>query len=51
MSVSHLLDPLPTEIHVFTALEAGAPLLIGTRDKRMWSITDKGIAAKAPIKD
>jgi hypothetical protein len=30
--VTHLLDPIPTEIHVFTALAAGLPVFVGTED-------------------
>ena len=51
MFVTHLLDPVPTEIHVFTALEAHAPLFVGTGGKRMWSISDQGIKAEAPRRD
>lgn len=36
--VTHLLDPVPTELHVFTSYTARLPLIVGTRDKRLWSI-------------
>ena len=32
--VTHLLDPVPTEIHVFTALASGLPVAVGTGEKR-----------------
>ncbi len=42
--VTHLLDPIPTEIHVFTALAAGLPVFVGTHDpERVWEVTGKGI--------
>jgi hypothetical protein len=41
--VTHLLDPLPTEIHVFTALSAGKPLYVGAGD-RIWNVTGEAIA-------
>jgi hypothetical protein len=43
--VSHLLDPLPTEIHVFTAIAAGLPLYVGiTEPRRTYRVTGEGIA-------
>ena len=36
--VSHLLDPVPTEIHVFTSLTAGVPLFVGIRN-RVFAVT------------
>ncbi|UZK64800.1 hypothetical protein [Sphingomonas sp. M1-B02] len=51
MFVSHVLDPIPTEIHVFSALAARVQLVVGTSDKRLWSISDKGIKAEQPLKD
>ncbi|HEX8257812.1 MAG TPA: hypothetical protein VF589_09265 [Allosphingosinicella sp.] len=42
LMVTHLLDPLPTEIHVFTALSAGKPLYVGAGD-RVWSVTGEAI--------
>lgn len=35
---TQLLDPVPTEIDVFTMLAAGLPLYIGTPDQRIWVI-------------
>jgi hypothetical protein len=38
-NVSHLLDPVPTEIHVFTMLAARLPIyVITTQNKRGWAI-------------
>lgn len=38
--VTHLLDPVPTEIHVFSSLAAGLPIAVVTRQgKRAW-VTD-----------
>lgn len=36
--VSHLLDPVPTEVHVFTSLTAGVPLFVGIRS-RVFAVT------------
>ena len=38
MVVSHLLDPVPTEIHVFSSLAAGLPVAVVTSDKRVWMV-------------
>jgi hypothetical protein len=39
MVVSHLLDPIPTEIHVFSSLVIDLPLVVvTTRNKRGWRI-------------
>jgi hypothetical protein len=35
---TQLLDPIPTEIAVFTMFAAGLPLYIGTPDGRLWSL-------------
>lgn len=40
--VTHLLYPMPTEIHVFIALSAGVPLYVGAGD-RVWSVTGEAI--------
>ncbi len=42
--VTHLLDPLPTEIHVFTAMAAKVPITVGIGDPlRAWEVTGNGI--------
>ena len=42
IAVTHLLDPIPTEIHVFTALSSGLDVYVGTRD-RNWIVSCNGI--------
>ncbi|PCD02000.1 hypothetical protein COC42_10945 [Sphingomonas spermidinifaciens] len=37
--VSHLLDPVPTELHVFSSLAARLPVLVIAPDKRIWAVT------------
>jgi hypothetical protein len=40
VGVTHLLDPLPTEIHVFLSLWMNRPLLVATGEPdRLWTIT------------
>jgi hypothetical protein len=36
--VTHLLDDIPTEAHVFWSLWAGKPMYVGTPDRRIWAI-------------
>lgn len=38
MFISHLLDPIPTEIHVFMSIWIGMPVFVGTPDRRVWSV-------------
>jgi hypothetical protein len=39
MMFTHLLDPQPTEVHVFVSLYARQPMLIATVDnRRMWTV-------------
>ncbi|MES2339430.1 MAG: hypothetical protein V4537_15165 [Pseudomonadota bacterium] len=40
--VSHVLDPVPTETHVFTSLSAGLPLFVGAGGK-VWSVNGRTI--------
>ncbi len=43
--VTHLLDPLPTETHVFTSMAAGVPLAVGTsKTGRLWQVSGGGIS-------
>lgn len=42
MVVSHLLDPVPTEIHVFTSLTAGKPVYVVTRTG-LWHVNGPAI--------
>ena len=46
MFITHLLDPVPTEIHVFTALTAHQPVGVGTMDKRLWWVTGEAIEVR-----
>lgn len=37
--ITHLLDPIPTEIHVFLSIWIGLPVFVGTRDPhRVWEV-------------
>ena len=36
--ITHLLDPIPTEIHVFSMYAAGRAVAVGTADMRVWAI-------------
>ena len=36
--ITHLLDPVPTEIHFFSAMAARKPIYVGIKD-RMWAVT------------
>ncbi|MBV9883174.1 MAG: hypothetical protein JO276_09210 [Sphingomonadaceae bacterium] len=37
--ITHLLDPIPTEIHVFMSLSIGLPVYVGTANpQRIWSV-------------
>ena len=42
LAVTHLLDPLPTEIHVFTSLSAGKPVYVMTK-KGVWQVNGAAI--------
>jgi len=45
VAVTHLLDPLPTEIHVFLAIWTGHPLVVVAGDpQRLFAVTANGIA-------
>ena len=39
MMITHLLDPRPTEVHVFWSLWAGKPMFVGT-STGLWKIED-----------
>ena len=40
LGITHLLDPVPTEIHVFSSLAAQLPLFVGTENGRTWEIEE-----------
>ncbi len=44
MFLTHLLDPIPTEIHVFMSIWIGLPVMVGTIDRRIWSVEGSGIS-------
>jgi hypothetical protein len=45
MTVSHLLDPTPTEVHVFSSLAARMPVIVATTSNRsVWAIENGTIA-------
>lgn len=48
LSVTHLLDPIPTEIHVFLSIWMGLPLYVGAGD-RVWEVTGERIAFVADM--
>ncbi|MDY0959722.1 hypothetical protein SOM26_13590 [Sphingomonas sp. CFBP8993] len=41
--VNHLLDPVPTEIHVFASYSVLAPIFVLTPDKRVWQVRGRDI--------
>jgi hypothetical protein len=41
--VSHLLDPVPTEMHVFSSFAAGLPIYVSTENGRVWAVNAAGI--------
>jgi hypothetical protein len=45
--VSHLLDPVPTEIHVFASYNLRMPVFVGTPDKRVWEVQGSNISLSA----
>lgn len=48
--LTHLLDPHPTEIHVFTSLAAHYPIFVGTSDQQVWSVEGTRITRLDPKK-
>jgi hypothetical protein len=49
VGVTHLLDPHPTEIHVFLSRLIGRPLLVATGEpQRVWLVTGERIAEVRP---
>ena len=52
IGVTHLLDPTPTEIHMFLAQLVGRPLLVATGEpQRIWLVTGDRIAEIQPQAD
>lgn len=49
IGVTHLLDPMPTEVHVLVAALTGRPLLVATGEpQRIWLVTGDRIAEVRP---
>lgn len=48
--ITHLLDPVPTEIHVFSSLVARVPVLVGTKDGRVWGVAGSTIRLLTQVK-
>ena len=45
LAITHLADPLPTEVHVFLSLLTGRPLVVVADDpQRLFQVTGEGIA-------
>jgi len=49
LMITHSLDPVPTEIHVFTALSAHLPIAVATSAQRVWWVTGTSIEVR-PLK-
>ncbi len=43
-TITHLLDPTPTEIHVFTSLASKMPIFVGTNE-RIWAVEGNRISS------
>lgn len=50
IAVTHLLDPLPTEIHVFLSLWMNRPLVVVTGEDRSWAVARGRIARVPPAR-
>lgn len=48
--ITHLLDPTPTEIHVFTSLASGMPIYVGTKNQRIWAVEGGSVRSIDPKK-
>jgi len=46
--VNHLLDPVPTEIHVFASYSVLQPVFVRTPDKRVWQVRGRDISVVSP---
>jgi hypothetical protein len=43
MGITHLLDPVPTEIHVFLSIWMRMPIMVSTTDGRTWVVNGRRI--------
>jgi hypothetical protein len=51
LGITHLLDPTPTEIHVFSSLTGKIPIFVATSNGRLWRVDgSKIILAEKSIK-
>ena len=41
--ITHLLDPTPTEIHVYLSLLSRLPVYVGTTDARVWLVNGAAV--------
>ena len=48
--VTHLLDPTPTEIHVFTSIASKVPIMVGTKNKWIWAVEGSRVRTVDKIK-
>jgi hypothetical protein len=49
VGVTHLLDPIPTEIHVFLSIWMALPVAVATREpRRVWMVTGDRIELVDP---
>jgi hypothetical protein len=46
--INNLLDPVPTELHVFASYSLGMPLYVATPDKRVWQVKRSDITLSTP---
>ena len=50
LMVSHLLDPVPTELHVFSMFAAGTPVFVMTAsNERLWAVEANGGQAQVRV--
>lgn len=45
--VNHLLDPVPTEVHVFASYSLKTPVFVSTSDKQVWEVQGGTITRQA----
>jgi hypothetical protein len=50
LMITHLLDPTPTEIHVFNALSSHLAVYVSTAPNRIWKVDGARISAVEPPK-
>lgn len=51
LTISHLLDPTPTEIHVFSMLAIGKPIFVITGKGRVWAVEASDGKARITLLD